>query len=261
MHVQIVDDKPANLSKSKISGSVPSETAVSETIASETIVPGTELSGPTISQSIKSLVPDSPGSVITLGAIRDYTQHLFAAERAETDSMVDKRKYAFSSGRYFAHLALATLGYERAAILRLKRAPQWPHKLRGSISHSERIAGTFLTNSLQGVGLDIEKCGRVSQALFTKLFHPSEQQLIASNTSDTDMATAIFSAKEAVYKAAYPIGGTYIGFLEVELDMHPHLHKFEARYLTDNGTNSVINRGQGYWIEFEDHILTLFIID
>ena len=76
----------------------------------------------------------------------------------------------------------------------------------------------------------------------------------------TNPWTLAFSAKEAGYKAIYPLGRTYIGFQEVEVSLHND-GTFGFRYFGDNPVNQLLEQGQGYWLERDDHILTLFVIE
>jgi 4'-phosphopantetheinyl transferase EntD len=70
----------------------------------------------------------------------------------------------------------------------------------------------------------------------------------------------LFSAKESVYKAIYPIARTYIGFLEVEITIDSANRTFAANYLGDVHNNARLNYGVGRYIEFGSQLITLFLL-
>src|SRR2546426_12618717 len=49
--------------------------------------------------------------------------------------------------------------------------------------------------------------------------------------------TMIFSAKEAIYKAFYPLCRRYIDFKEVELTWFPEQYRFQGEFLAPFGSN------------------------
>jgi 4'-phosphopantetheinyl transferase EntD len=90
------------------------------------------------------------------------------------------------------------------------------------------------------------------------LFTEAEKQHISQLGADA--ATVIFSAKEAGYKAIYPIGRQFIGFLEAEIQIHPQTQTFDIRYLGEHPPNMQLNEGKGFWREHNGQVMTLFVL-
>ncbi|XOV81696.1 MAG: 4'-phosphopantetheinyl transferase [bacterium] len=204
-------------------------------------------------------VPDVTDTALVLSKIADFCDELHPEEKLEMHSMAQIRQLAFASGRHCAHQAQHMLGLAQAPILRDKRVPLWPAASVGSITHSETVAGAVVSTSLRGVGLDIESSGRVEEKLFRVLFNEQEKEQIRN--ARFDAATVMFSAKEAGYKAIYPTGRKFIGFLEAQIILNPAAQTFTISYLGDHAPNRVLERGYGYWREHHGQILTLFMIE
>ena len=210
-------------------------------------------------EGLSSSLPDLAGTALVLAKIEDHRGELDALELAEIQTMAQRRQFEFASGRYCAHLAQKMVGLVPQPILRKNRVPLWPGSCIGSITHSDKIAGAAVSTSLGGIGLDIEAAGRVEEKLFRVLFSDTEKKQISA--SDFDAATVMFSAKEAGYKAIYPIGQKFIGFLEAEIVLHPADQTFTIRYLGDHPPNQALEGGYGFWREHQGQIMTVFVIE
>ncbi|MEM7217602.1 MAG: 4'-phosphopantetheinyl transferase superfamily protein [Pseudomonadota bacterium] len=159
--------------------------------------------------------------------VDDHCAVLAADELALIARAAPRRRASFSSGRLLARRLLSEQSIDPVpALLRTADgAPRWPQGLIGSISHSEQLAwaalepaGSSLCDSgdsgHSGLGVDIERSGRVSEKLLRRLLTPAEQAAAAAEGRDW---TAYFSAKEAIYKALNPLINRYFDFLDVEL--------------------------------------------
>jgi len=157
-------------------------------------------------------------------------------EAAVVADAVDGRRSEFAAGRQCAHGAIALFdGIDSVAAILPdgKRAPQWPAGVVGSISHTEGYAVAALAadernghgrpTSPPTLGIDAERVGRVTGDLFSRLFLPAEQShLTALDSDERDAAaTLMFGAKEAFYKAQYPVTSEWVGFHDVELRPDP----------------------------------------
>ena len=120
----------------------------------------------------------------------------------------------------------------------------------------------MLSGYYRSVGLDIEAKDRMGPAtpdnLLSRLFTPNEISTLRHSELDNPWTLA-FSAKEAGYKAIYPLGRSYIGFQEVEVILLPE-QRFSFRYCGDNPINRELEGGQGYWAIFGEHVLTVFTL-
>ena len=201
---------------------------------------------------------EHPDSAVVCARIADYQSDLLQAEREGLEEMHPQRVASYSTGRFLAHRAQKLLGFPVDAVGRRERVPTWPPGAMGSITHSQTLAGVVLSGSLRAVGIDIERVDRVQPNLYSKLFTASEQRLLAAAPH---LATMMFSAKEAGYKAIYPHGEKFIGFQEAEIIPDEATRTFAIRYLGEHAPNELLERGVGRWQAHDDHLLTLFVID
>jgi 4'-phosphopantetheinyl transferase EntD len=136
---------------------------------------------------------------------------------------VATRRQEFVLGRAAAHDALGAIGLDDGPILSgPHREPIWPRGVVGSISHSAGIAVALVAPSTrsEGIGIDIERL-RHAPELEGQVPRPEEWTWLRG-TTERDRATAVFalfSAKEAVFKAFFPRVGSIFGFEAASL--HP----------------------------------------
>lgn len=146
----------------------------------------------------------------------------------------------FAAGRACAHAAMNELGGPPGALLPGEnRRPVWPEGIDGSITHTDGlcIAVVARTTELHGmsIGLDTEHRGRVKPELFRRLFTLDEiVRLDQLSTDDQALQAAIgFSAKEALYKAQFPITESWVSFTDVEVVFDEGLARAKAFPATD----------------------------
>ncbi len=146
---------------------------------------------------------------------------LLPEEEACVEEAVERRRRQFAAGRACAREALARLGVSPAPLLREPdRSPRWPAGVVGSISHCQgRCAAAVAWGSeFAGLGLDVERRGRVTDRLLPRVATPRERARLAAPGAGEDDATLLFSAKEAVYKCLSRwVSGT-LGWHDVEVE-------------------------------------------
>jgi 4'-phosphopantetheinyl transferase EntD len=118
---------------------------------------------------------------------------------------VAKRQREFALGRACARRALAALGQGEMMIARKgDGAPLWPRDVVGSISHTDGYAVALAApvGRFRGLGVDVERRGRVVPPLYGHLFEDAERQLLQRlPPAERDaLAALLFSAKEACCK-------------------------------------------------------------
>ena len=158
---------------------------------------------------------------------------------------IEKRRLEFAGGRLCARRALADLEVEGFPLVAGPgRAPVWPGGIVGSITHAEGYCGAVAvsTGEYEGIGVDVEVCGRLGRDLESRICTPEEKRWLDSQPSSNraESATLIFSAKEALYKCQYCITGAWLGFLDVTLEIEAgsfevHLVTSRASQLEDRG--------------------------
>lgn len=143
------------------------------------------------------------------------------------------RRREFALGRGCARAALARLGVEDAALpAEPDRRPRWPEGIVGSLSHCDAVCAVAVARRgpIAGLGLDVERDGRVGDALAQRIGTPAElAHLAALRARAIDARTWLFSAKESVYKVYYPLARHPLGFRDVEIAFDVEAGAFEAR--------------------------------
>lgn len=136
---------------------------------------------------------------------------------------VPKRRREFMAGRACAREALNALGLASISDLAIgvMGAPAWPPGFVGSISHSAglAVAAAAHARDVRSLGVDVEAIvGSDRVASLRELIgKPSEYSLLAHELPDPAQAfTALFAAKEAVFKCLAPLVGRYFDFVDVE---------------------------------------------
>jgi 4'-phosphopantetheinyl transferase EntD len=171
------------------------------------------------------------GSGLLGAEIEDRGQpvDLPALEAALVEKSAPKRRREFALGRACARGALEKLGHRGVVIGRdASGAPLWPEGITGSITHTRGYAAAVVgeTRRFSGIGVDAERVGGVTQDLWPRLFDDVERDhLMGLDEADRGgVATLIFSAKEACYKAW---GGTgALAFREIRVT--PQKESFTA---------------------------------
>lgn len=152
---------------------------------------------------------------------------LFPAERALIDRAVPGRRAEFAGVRWCARRALARLGRPAAAILPGEsRAPCWPSGIVGSMTHCRgyRAAAVARATDLASLGIDAEVHDRLPDgvpALVTTLRERSMLRALAGCLPGLHWDRVLFSAKESIYKAWFPLTGRWLDFTECDLQLTP----------------------------------------
>jgi 4'-phosphopantetheinyl transferase EntD len=185
---------------------------------------------------IEQLLPEGAVAVETFEDVPG--QQSFPGEEALVANAVEARRREFITARRCARDALARLGYAPAAIRAgPKREPLWPAGVVGSITHTTgfRAAAVAPRSVLASIGIDTERNDRLPDGVEDSITAAGEPEMLAS-LSRTFPALhwdrLLFSAKESVYKAWYPLTGRWLGFEEARLTIDP-TGTFAARLLVD----------------------------
>jgi 4'-phosphopantetheinyl transferase EntD len=131
---------------------------------------------------------------------------------------VEKRRQDFQNGRLAAGRCLLELGEPRTPIRSgSDRAPVWPPGILGSITHSGgmALAAAARRSDWSAIGLDLEHLSGVRRlAIADRIADPTERAWIGTSRR---RLMAVFSAKEAIFKALYPAHQAWFGFEAVTL--------------------------------------------
>jgi 4'-phosphopantetheinyl transferase EntD len=141
-----------------------------------------------------------------------------------SQNATQKRRYDFSDGRELAGRCLASIGAEPQMIGRGQhREPLWPGGICGSITHTQGLVAAvagFEGSALQvGLGLDAERITPLAAFDCAHLFTREERAFLANvaEANRAAFATCFFSAKEAIFKAQFPLTTNFVEYNEVSL--------------------------------------------
>jgi 4'-phosphopantetheinyl transferase EntD len=188
---------------------------------------------------------------------------LFAAEEAALGGAGLPRYAEFSAGRACARAALARLGLPPAAILPGPRGePRWPGGVTGSITHCAGYRACAVARSTQvaALGIDAEPDRPLPAAVLAAVATRAERAWLDERMSAAPRVrwdTLLFSAKEAAYKAWFPLTGATPGFTDVEMT-EPADGRFTLHLLTTGPgrTRPWPARLEGCWLASRGLIIT-----
>lgn len=186
---------------------------------------------------------------------------LMAEEMAAVARASARRRAEFASGRQCARAALRLLGHDLVGIPSLPtNAPRWPDGVTGSVSHSLGYCGAVVTWSrlFGAIGFDVERRGSVSPDVLSIVASESEAAGLSGITgrSRDDLATVLFSAKEAYYKAHHQAYGSELDFPDVEFHLTgPDTFEITHRVLRDDDRDYTAPRIGRFRIGFT-HVFT-----
>lgn len=168
-----------------------------------------------LSAALRGLLP--AGVEYSVGTIPKVSHFEFQAEEDYLCTAGDYRKCEFVAGRDCARAALEQVGFSRGPLLADEYGvPVWPDGALGAISHSRAYAAAIAAecSEFRALGLDLEKTSRLSVSAMKRTVHPSEEAYVQG---EQKRATLIFCAKEAFFKAQFPIWHTHANFHDLEL--------------------------------------------
>ena len=196
----------------------------------------------------------------------DAPAPLMPGEGALVDRAVERRRREFATARACARSALERLGRPAEPILAGEQGePLWPAGIVGSITHCAgyRAAAVAVAHrsGLLSIGIDAEPHGSLPERLIGRVARAEERSALAA-LSDAEPEVhwdrLLFSAKEAVYKAWFPLAGRRLGFADVRVDFDPTRRAFKARLQVEGPTagGRRIDRFDGRWLVRDELVCT-----
>ncbi|MFB8348581.1 4'-phosphopantetheinyl transferase family protein [Streptomyces niveus] len=207
---------------------------------------------------IERIVPAEAETAEAYGDLPEAT--LFPEEALLVKSAVAQRRGEFTTARHCARQALTRLGAPAGAILTGERgAPMWPEEVVGSITHcvGYRAAVVARPAHVASIGVDAEPALPLPEGVLEAVALPDEQIAVKEllvTAPGVAWDRLLFSAKESVYKAWFPLTRRFLEFEEARLVFDPAggtftaqllagparagsrtLHTFDGRWLSDDG--------------------------
>jgi 4'-phosphopantetheinyl transferase EntD len=187
---------------------------------------------------------------------------LLPPERTLAPGASVERRAQLAAGRHCAHLALSCLdpGLARVPVLADPRgAPLWPAGTVGSITHCAGWTGAAVARSrgsrrgrgLRAIGLDAEPIAPLPAGVVDVVASQAEREVVArlgGERPGIPWDTLLFSAKEATYKAWYPLTGSVIGHDAVRVELSPSGSFTAVARADDASGREVVHHVRGRWV-------------
>lgn len=148
---------------------------------------------------------------------------------------VDKRRREYTTVRHCARQALLELGLPPTPILNgSKREPLWPAGVVGALTHCDgyRAAAVARAGDVASLGIDAEPHLPLPNGVLESIARPEELPHLASLKRKEPTICwdrLLFSAKESIYKAWFPLARRPLEFEEATLRFHPSDGTFAAQ--------------------------------
>ncbi|NBE84490.1 4'-phosphopantetheinyl transferase family protein [Micromonospora rubida] len=152
---------------------------------------------------------------------------LFPEEEALVANSVQKRRREFTTVRHCARRALGELGVAPVPILSGARgAPIWPAEIVGSMTHCDGYRAAVLGRAAAyaTIGVDAEPHAPLPEGVLDAIALPAERIRTAGLAAARPTVCwdrLLFSAKESVYKAWFPLTGRWLDFAEADIVVDP----------------------------------------
>jgi 4'-phosphopantetheinyl transferase EntD len=134
---------------------------------------------------------------------------------------VAKRRNEFITVRHCARIALGELGVPPTPILKGdKGEPCWPDGVVGSLTHCAGYRGAVVgrSASVRSVGIDAEPHDVLPQGVLDSISLPAERSEIPRKMpASLHWDRILFCAKEATYKAWFPLTKRWLGFEDAHI--------------------------------------------
>ncbi|NVO12431.1 MAG: 4'-phosphopantetheinyl transferase superfamily protein [Rhodoplanes sp.] len=126
---------------------------------------------------------------------------------------------ASGSARLVVRDLLARLGHPGCAVLKTASgAPAWPAGIVGSLAHDDQVAVAAVARrgDVAALGIDVEPAEPLPDDVLDLVATEPERPGLAG---DPIAGRLLFVAKEAVYKAVYPLDGVILDFHDITVDL------------------------------------------
>jgi 4'-phosphopantetheinyl transferase EntD len=178
-----------------------------------------------------------PRSVAVVATRADRDAALYPEEEAVVGRAVEKRRREFVTARACAREALARLGRPAEAIPTGPRGePLWPSGIVGSITHCEgyRACAAAHAEDLLTIGVDAEPNQPLPDGVLADIALPQERERLREldrRAPETHWDRLLFSIKESIYKAWFPLAERWLGFEDAVVEIDRQQERFSSHLL------------------------------
>lgn len=187
------------------------------------------------------LIEILPNTVIAVEKFGPFSGSLLGPEEDAILHAAPARRMEFAAGRACAREALRQIGLPDRPILRgPSREPVWPTGICGSITHciGYCAAAVSRVGSHVGLGVDAEPNEPLPADTRATIATNDDLSLLRELPGgEIHWERLLFSAKESVFKAFYPLYRQWLGFQEVSIRFNPEQQTFEASFSGKSAAN------------------------
>jgi 4'-phosphopantetheinyl transferase EntD len=214
-----------------------------------------------------------PDDARRLAAAEMYTDPTELAPLPEEEPLiaksVAKRRNEFITVRYCAREALGELGIAPVPILKGEKGePCWPDGIVGSLTHCEGFRGAAVArhDEVRSVGIDAEPHDVLPKGVLEAVSLPGERVELAALPAGLHWDRILFCAKEATYKAWFPLTHRWLGFEDAHItfavDGSGAEGTFSSSVLIDPSAESgpPLNTLRGRWSVRDGLTLTAIVL-
>jgi 4'-phosphopantetheinyl transferase EntD len=164
---------------------------------------------------------------------------LLAEEEKIIAHAVRARRREYATVRSCARACLGRLGYPEVPILPgVGGAPSWPAGVQGSMTHCAGYVAAAVgpIPRISAIGIDAEPDAPLPDGVLDLVATAAEQDhlaMIQPQPGSPNWDRLLFSAKESVYKAWFPLVGEWLDHQQAEILINPHDQTFEAQLSRD----------------------------
>lgn len=210
---------------------------------------------------LERILPPS-AAVVATTAEREVA--LFPEEEAVLGNAVEKRRREFVTARACAREALSRLGLpEQAVPAGARGEPVWPEGIVGSITHCAgyRACAAARASELLTIGVDAEPDDALPAGVLADVSLPEERRWIeaaAAAEPGTSWDRLLFSIKESIYKAWFPLTGSWLGFEDAGVTIDRERGTFAAHLLVPGPSlnGRMLDGFSGRWLAAEGLLLS-----
>jgi 4'-phosphopantetheinyl transferase EntD len=177
-----------------------------------------------------------PPDVVAVAAIGDEpAAALLNEEEVALGQVADVRRREYTIARHCARRALGNIGVGPVPILSgPNREPLWPEHVVGSLTHCRGYCAAAVAprGRIRSIGIDAEPNEVLPHGILPMVGAAEECTLLEKlPRNGVAWDRLLFSAKESVYKAWFPLAGTWLGFKDVAMTIDSDAATFVARLL------------------------------
>jgi 4'-phosphopantetheinyl transferase EntD len=182
---------------------------------------------------------------------------------------VAKRRNEFITVRYCARQALDELGLPPVPILKGEKGePCWPDDVVGSLTHCKGFRGAVVGRKadVRSLGIDAEPHDVLPDGVLGAISLPVERHEMGVLPQQLHWDRILFCAKEATYKAWFPLTHRWLGFEDAHItftaDGSGAGGTFESRILIDPAAEfgPPLNTLTGRWSVADGLVLTAIVL-